>query len=111
MVPHQLYPATMATSIKALNTKLMGILRYPLICALFIAIVVVIQNSAYLLTPLAAQYAASLGLKAKFTLENPLGVWEQEHLFASDITTVLVAAHWSLAITLGFLLALGLGLA
>ncbi|KAI4233810.1 MAG: hypothetical protein LQ349_004183, partial [Xanthoria aureola] len=75
-------PATLATTITTPLTKtLHAIHRYALLYALLITLSITIQNSAYHLTPLAAQYAASLGLKATFTLGNPRAVWEQEFLF------------------------------
>ena len=92
-----------------LTATLHSLHRYALLYTLLIALSIVIQNSAYHLTPLAAQYAASLGLKATFTLGNPRAVWEQEFLYASHVATALVAAHWVGVVTLGWWVAGRLG--
>ena len=83
---------------------------YTLIYAVFITIAVLIQNSAYYLTPLAVRLSEKLGLKAEMAGESCIGSMQhqrihnlferEEKMFRTSMNTIIVAFHVSVLITL-----------
>ncbi|KAI4273138.1 MAG: hypothetical protein LQ337_004843 [Flavoplaca oasis] len=96
--PPQLNPSTLLPLIKTFTITLTNTLRYALIYALLISSTIMIQNSSYFLTPLALYILQNLGFTASFSDDGPL---RQERLLIHHVTTMIVAAHWSLVLTLG----------
>ncbi len=86
-----------------------GIVSYSLIYAVCITTAILIQNSAYYLTPVAVRLSEKLGLKAEMAGESCFGamqhqrihnLFEREEMFRTTMNTIIVVFHLSVLITL-----------